>query len=414
MYNIIAIIIYLLSFIILFKRLNRNSILIIKLYVFFYVFIAIQISLILIEQGFYIYEQQIFGFPNNSSFFLSIFFFIFSWIIYRSDFNKNIVNKYFPSLTIKNISRNEIFLFIAILASFILLDFILIRILGYGSNRFDIYNGIPNKIYLIRLRIFILYLTLFYLVRCNSTTYRIIISIIVIIWAFIRYDITGAFLPLLLPWALVLTINNSKQKIPAQAYIGGIVIVVIILYLKMLQLDAFFISRLVLTGHVFWGSINELGNGDIYYQLSNYFNSFFNLQSFTTTKEYGNGYLMQMLAGSFSDSYIEKGIRFSHGMPAILLINFSILFSLILYYIFMFLYVKWISVYIRILFQSNIILFILAERINYVFKEFMLIGEIGLIHFKFILVVLAFLFIKSIFQQKKNFDNKNVKYNYAQ
>ena len=184
-------------------------------------------------------------------------------------------------------------------------------------------------------------------------------------------------------------------------------------FYKFLQLDTFFITRVVLGGHVFWGSINEMWNGDINYQLSNYMKSFFSLSTFTTNEGFGMGYLMKLFSGDFADSYLEKGIRFTAGMPAILIINFGIIISLIIYYISIAIYVKWLYTFTRILFHSNPIIFLLASRINDVFLDYLLQGEIGMIHIKFIGFLTFFIVFRAYLKQKNRITIKQPGYSFA-
>jgi len=184
-------------------------------------------------------------------------------------------------------------------------------------------------------------------------------------------------------------------------------------FYKFLQLDTFFITRVVLGGHVFWGSINEMWSGDINYQLSNYMRSFFNLGIFTTNEGFGMGYMMKMLSGNFADSYLEKGIRFTAGMPAILIINFGIIISTIIYYISIFYYVKWLAIYTRIIFHSNVIVFLFAYRINNVLLDYLLMGEIGMIHIKFLAIVVFFISFRAYLKQKNRITIKQPGYSFA-
>jgi hypothetical protein len=367
------------------------------------------ISNILIREGFYIYEQKIYGFPNNSIFFLSIFILFFSIAIYRSNFNKKInIQTY-----ITKISKSPVFIYISLLAIFILSDFILIRILGYGTNRLNIYDGLSIGPYLLPVRIILYSLSLYYIIRSPSVYQKVIISIAMIIWGFIRWDITGSFFPLLLPWAFLIIIENNKQKLSLRFISMIIALLIPIGYLKFMQLDTFFVTRIVLGGHVFWGSINEMWNGDIFYQLSNYINSFFSLDSFTTNEGFGMGYLMKMLSGSLADGYLEKGIRFTAGMPAILIINFGIIISVLLYYISIFYYVKWLATYTRILFHSNVIVFLIAYRINIVLLDYLLMGEIGMIHIKFVAILVFFVSFRAFLKQKNKITNTQAGYSFA-
>jgi len=391
------------------KSLRKNSIIIPHTIIFIYFFISILISNLFIRNGFYIYEQGINGFPNNSIFFLSIFIFAFSLAIYNSDFNKKInFRAYFSK-----VSNSSVIIYITTLIIFILLDLILIRILGYGTNRLNIYDGLPIASYLVRLRIILFSFSLYYIIRSPKTIQKLTISIVLILWGIIRWDITGSLFPLLLPWGLVMVIKNKNQKIPFKFIILTILVMIPLGFYKFLQLDTFFITRVVLGGHVFWGSINEMWSGDINYQLSNYMRSFFNLGIFTTNEGFGMGYMMKMLSGNFADSYLEKGIRFTAGMPAILIINFGIIISTIIYYISIFYYVKWLAIYTRIIFHSNVIVFLFAYRINNVLLDYLLMGEIGMIHIKFLAIVVFFISFRAYLKQKNRITIKQPGYSFA-
>lgn len=409
MFDLTTILIFLLSIYFMINSFRKSSLIIPHTIIFLYFFISMLISNIFIRNGFYIYEQQINGFPNNSIFFLSIFILVFSIVIYKSNFNKNINLQSYVS----KITKSSAIIYIILLAIFILSDFILIRIFGFGSNRLNIYDGLSIGPSLLRIRIILFSLSLFYIIRSPSLHHKVIISIALIIWGFIRWDVTGSLFPLMLPWGLLLVIKNKKQKILLKYFIMILGIIIPIGYLKFLQLDTFFLTRVVLGGHVFWGSINEMWNGDIYYQLSNYIKSFFNLSTFSTNEGFGMGYLMKILSGSFADSYIEKGIRYTAGMPAILIINFGIIISTIIYYILIFFYVKWLTTYTWILFHSNVIVFLIAYRINSVLLDFLLQGEIGMIHIKFVGVLVFFIFLRSFLKQKNKKTIRQAEFNFA-
>ncbi len=375
------------------RSFKRNSLLIILLIPLFYYYISVLVSLILIEQGFYIYEQNRFGFPNNSILFHSLYFLVFSLIIYRSNFNASIEKKSVISPFIQPAPKSHILIMIGILAFMVFADYILVRVLHYGTNRLNIYQGFKYARIMILARTIVSSVVIYYLIR-SENFYRIIISLLIIAWNLIRYSVTGAFLPLLIPWLIVMTIENRRYKIPFYAYILGLILLLSILYLKYRELDVFFVQRIVLSGHTFWGSINEAGNGNIAFQLSNYLKSFFRISSFQTTEGFGMGYLMRMLSGNFVDSYLEKGVRFTGGMPAILIVNFGKWVPLLLYGILVAIYFNWLNYFLRLRLYSNVIVFLLATRIESIFSEIMLMGEIGRIHFKFMIILMLFILVR--------------------
>jgi hypothetical protein len=191
-------------------------------------------------------------------------------------------------------------------------------------------------------------------------------------------------------------------------------IVGIILSLKAMELQEFFVNRFVLQGHLFWGSINNIGTADFSYQISNYFDAFFKLERFKTNENYGLGYLMFLISGPVVYGYFEKGIRFTNGMPAIFIINFGIFWSLLLYGFLFYLYVSFMKIYIKVLLQSNVLLFLFCAKIESVLRDIVVMGEIGLLNFKFLLLVAAFIIMKYVMMDNPNIMNKLIRKNTLQ
>ncbi|MEO4046306.1 DUF6418 domain-containing protein [Pseudomonas sp. CAU 1711] len=153
---------------------------------------------------------------------------------------------------------------------------------------------------------------------------------------------------------------------------------------------------LVLQGHVWWGSVNEvLSIGPDYDQIAKEFGAILSSES---EGPVGMRYIMESLAPEYLYlSYLESGVEFTAGYPAILLLVFSF-WGVLLFSVF------WWGFYGLFLFYLARLIF-LGSRVRLFFSAYLYMASLawfqhgslsGFVNWKFFVVCLFLFFLEAV------------------
>jgi len=356
--------------------------------------VGVLVSLILIEMGLYITEQRVFGFQNGAFFIYSLFsymglitFFTFSKITETGNFN-------FLSKPKK--------LFLPIYILFALIIF-LAFLKNPDFNRFNIFDG-PFKMTLVRIENIFFFLFLYSLFRKKHINEKIVIYVFYCIIMFARGSQFGAFLIAGLWFFMSLKIDEIKIR--PKYYILLIVFSALPFAIKIYSNDiSYSLMRMVLQGHVFWGTVNIFNESGANPDFSGFISNFNDLfSSFQMGNiNYGFGKLMKEVSPQFGEMYMEGGVRFSAGYPAILIYHFGYLSGLFLHLFFTITYFYLINFMIKCFKYKDVFFSYFYYLIFIVYSDLLIMGEYAHFRLKF-LIKLGILFLIHLLY--KNYSNK--------
>lgn len=351
---------------------------------FFINSIFILFSLVLIENGQFIVEQQKTGFGNLS--------FMAYWLY--SIANLTLIFAFFSFFTIKLrplSSRFYLFWVLSFIEVSILLYF---RFSGDGEAgsqfRFDRFSTSKYErflklyeviyfasyvYYILRAREFgrscSIFVTYFFIGLLKGSLFSGFISSFS--WFYISYIYWGGKLNYRIITALILVVLSG----------------VFYKFLSLGNIDSL-VDRFALQGHLFWGVMNNSDSANYSGSLWAFIGDFFSIASYQVNELYGLGSLMVSLGGEHATNLINLGIRYTSGYPAILIHHFSFNGFLILFPIFTFVYVSFINASLWVMNRYSIIGFILFSKVLFQYFDFYIAGEYGYFKFKYVLFLLIF------------------------
>lgn len=361
-------------------------------------FILAYPSLIMIEGGGFVSEINQIGYANHSVIFYSIFSLtsLFIFYYYSNKLNINIKNK--PSL--------KLFLFIFI-------PFLLIIFYSSFNNpnlsRFNIFKIDPV------LEKFFNYYSVFftagyyYCSLLDPNKYHRIFYLCCALFTqwLMKSEFSGQI------FVILIYINsqflNQDFKITKIRAIMLILIAIAIIFLYKLSfyensIDQF-LDRVILQSHLFWSVVGENSGNSIIefgrkflYQISTF-------DIGAPSISYGLGEIMFHYSGNLAEQFLEDGVYFSGGYPAILIFYFGIIAAIFLNIIVSIIFVYSIK-YLFYFTKYNIVIFTLFYKILALSTYALFYsGELYFISLKLIIIflVLILLMIASNFLKKMNY-----------
>ena len=351
--------------------------------------IGVMVSLILIEYGFYITEQRVFGFQNGSFYIYSLYSYL--GLIFFFILSKNNKGSFFNS----NSKRKVLFLPV----SLIFLAILIFSITQNPSyNRANIFDG-PFKMTFVRFENIFFFIFIYSMIRKHKLKEKLIVYFFYCALMFIRGSQFGAFMIAAL-W-LFMSIQLDGRKINFKWYILLFCLAVIPFIIKIYNNDIpYILSRAVLQGHVFWGTINFIQQNGPELDFSGFFNNYNDLFSEFQmgNVNYGFGKLMTLVSPQFGEIYLDGGVRFSAGYPAILIYHFGNLTGLFVHLGFICIYF-YIFNYLIKLFKSKDVFYAYFYYLIYNnYTDFMIMGEYAHFRTKFLiklglLLLIHFLYV---------------------
>lgn len=360
----------------------------------FFLNISVLLSLILIEYGMFIYEQAVDGYENGSFYIYLLYSFASLLLFYYLSLKKPFSNQYFHRKKI------NIFLPTSIVFSFVLLYCYYIN---PSFNRFDVFDG-PFKLIFVRVEYIFSFAFLYSLISVRNISKKLIIYFIYALIMFFRGSEFGAFFIATI-WFLM-TFHIEEKVFSFKWIFICLVLLVLPFFIKLTFMDLIsVVSRIVLEGHVFWGTINLVMQNGPNLEFSSFINNYNDLFSgFQQANiEYGFGKLMFEISPHFAEISINSNVRFAAGFPAIVIYHFGLGFGFLLYLLITLIY----FFIIRFLFicfnNKNLLLsFVFFYMIFNTFSDFIIQGEYANFRVKFLIKLVITLFVYYLYKNSTN------------
>ena len=178
--------------------------------------------------------------------------------------------------------------------------------------------------------------------------------------------------------------------------------------IKVFSFDdiTFFYQRVILQGHVFWGTINLLiqnGPNPDYSGFAKNYNDFFSGFQMGNI-EYGFGKLMADVSPQFAEMYLKAGVRFTAGYPAILIYHFGPVAGILFHLLFTYIYFYAIQYIVYCFKYRDVIFSYIIYLMFMIYSDFMIMGEYAHFRVKFlikVIIVLLTIFIYKNYSKKK-------------
>lgn len=407
------------------KNLNEKKLLTVLTSNIYIILIGIYFSVLIIESGEFVSEQYIYGYVNYASVYILIFMLIVSYTIGTVKSGNILLDKRRYSIEIAEYDKTASLTMLMLVVFVVSLNIIIIHILGFGKgyDRFDPFGDFYYKDLMKSINFYFSGISPYFVVRIKKK-YRIYIIILLIVNGLIKMASFSVFFSLIVPIGIVYVkdIDKIKNKILEKKYVKKyILILILFLFLAIaVKLSQFsynktlhFYRRYVVQGQLFWGSINSQKEADIDYQLKYFNENFSKIKGFVISPDYGFGYLMVLISGDLAYRYMERNIRMTSGMPAILIVNFGLIASFIIFWGIVKIYIYYLKYYTTSLLDDNLLLFLIISQINIAFSNLLLIGEYGHFNAKFFFLVAMYIIGKKIMMVNRKIIKKVNIYSYS-
>jgi len=365
--------------------------------------VTILISLILIEEGFYIIEQQKFGY-NNNSFYLFYFIAIVSVCFFYSICKKN-------EIEINNLREDNLYLFHFTSSLFALvLAYCILRNPNY--TRFDIFNG-PFQMSFVRVESLFYFIFIYSLIKINEYKIKLYVFVVYCLLMLTRGSAFGAFYiaSIWLFISFILSGYNLNLKILFSLFF----LLLSSFAIKIAKTDLLYVyDRIVLQGHVFWGTVNLIKDQGINPDFSPFFREFNDISSkfYMGNLHFGFGKLMDEISPAFAPKYLEGGVRFAAGYPAILFYHFGYKLGFILHLGILYIYYYFFTTFIEFIQTKKIYFTYFIYLLFITYSDFMVQGEYANFRFKFLIKVFLFLLVILI-NKLYHFKPKRYRFSFA-
>ena len=361
--------------------------------------LGVMLSLILIEFGLFIYEQQISGYENNS-FYIFYFFSLSSLLLfYFLSKNKSIL------MAIQNSKKKRLFLPIAV-------TFIAVLLYSISKNpdytRFDIFDG-PFKMLFVRIEYIFIFIFIYSLFRTKSLNQKFIYLIIFWILMFMRGSQFGAFMIALIWFFMAYYLQDGKIHLKWIPIFS--LLIIIPFYIKLSMTDLAYVGqRIIMEGHVFWGTINVFNQQGINLDFSGFFNNYNDLFSgFQQGNiDYGFGKLMYAVSPHFAEMLLGAGVRFSAGYPAILIYHFGLYFGFLLHLFFTYLFYLFIQYLVYCFKYRDVFYSYIIYMFFMIYSDFLIQGEYAHFRFKFLIKIGILLFVLFLYNNYSKSKVQNI------
>ncbi|MBK9521675.1 MAG: hypothetical protein IPO13_08715 [Rhodocyclaceae bacterium] len=347
-------------------------------------------SLIMIEEGAFIAEQSAVGFRNGSTLLFSLFAYSSLFVFYKLS-NRVVI---YPK------KKAVVWLFSLSTLPFIGAIFYAISF-NADFTRFNIFSIHPVFERFLNYYNFAYYaLYLYCVLKEAEQRRRIYYFLVALVVTYLTGSEFGGFVSTFFVFATgELVSSKTPVSIKYKFYNIGIFCVVAFAALayKAFRMpdDSFeVLNRVILQSHLFWGSVNmETPIGLINF-TQNFINHITSFPENRPTTQYGLGALMYEMSGPLADTFLEDGVRFSGGYPAILIYYFGILAALAINLIITGLIATYFHYLLVIANKHNVIIFILYLKLaSMLLVDFYSAGELWNLNGKSIVLAVAFVAI---------------------
>lgn len=349
---------------------------------------SVLFSLLLIEMGMYVFEQQKFGYENGA-FFIYYGYSLVSLLVFHRLSTRDAA---FPVLRPVT-SGSAVFAPVAV-AFALVLAYSIARNPSY--TRFDIFAG-PYQLLFVRVEYLFQFAFLFALFRSPTLRARLLIYIIYCVLMFIRGSQFGAFMVASLWLFMVSYLFDQKIKLNARWLTVLAVLVAVPFAIKISQTGLMYVAgRVVLEGHVFWGTINVLQETGPNPDFSAFFGNFNDISSGfqQANLDYGFGRLMYEVNPHMAELAVAAGVRFGAGYPAILIYHFGHGSAMVLDVVFTALYFVIMRFMIRCFTQKDVFYgFVVYLMLYNFYADFFVQGEYANFRAKFIIKLVLLFFV---------------------
>lgn len=374
--------------------------------------VSVLFSNILIESGSYVTEQEKFGFYNGST------VIYFSWVVYTicliyifSLLYRPLCYNYYEYKWLKNKNRFD-FIFLRGLCFFAIACVLFMGLthgfpLLHGVDRFVYWSRQDYIFEFIYGQLFLISFLLGWLYHSDrkfSVTLFFIVMVLHILFSNKFSAIALSLFMFFLPWFFR---GFGYFRIKIYVKIVFLLLMVFVPFLYMVYtviygvdgLEEFIdkvLSRIVLQGHMFWGTIN-LHDSFLFFNSEHFFNEVLGAYG-ANDGYYGMQNLMVEVSGEIGKRRIEQGADFTMAYPAVVY-NFSGLFGI---YVAQFLLVGFFSVIIFLTVKCIRNLYVLClvplGKIIIDIVGFFGIGDLELIvGYKFLFYFAVFVFLYMIY-----------------
>jgi len=245
---------------------------------------------------------------------------------------------------------------------------------------------------------------LYTLFRTRKLNAKLFIYVLFCLLMFMRGSQFGAFMIATI-W-LFIAYYLEKGKIGIKWSLGFYLLALVPFIIKFSLNDILVIyQRIILEGHVFWGTINLFTQNGPNLDFSGFINNFNDLSSgFQQGNiEYGFGKLMFDITPHFAEMSLEAGVRFAAGYPAILIYHFGYMVGLLLHLLCTLLFFLLIQFLIYCFKYKDLFYSYMIYMIYMIGIDFMIQGEYAHFRAKFLIklfIVLSMLLIYQNFPKK--------------
>jgi hypothetical protein len=354
-------------------------------------------SLIAIEYGLYISEQDVYGFQNGATFFYTLFSLSSIYVLYR----------YSHLTSFEKIQSKSTLLLYFIFYAPLAITLVYIRLTNPDVTRFNIYSdtGIWER-YLNYYNVAFNVVFFYCCVKEESNRTRLIYLTSALLIEVIRLGEFGALLEFVMLYISSSIIrNNDCSKVHLLRYFLLLTFTVIIAGIYKFSnssIDVLLaaLNRVVLQAHLFWGVLNIEGES-----LVSFLQKFFiSATKFVVTRpdtSYGLGALMEAVSYDIADQFLEDGVRFSGGYPSTLIYYLGIPLAFFSNILITIIFVTYVKIYIKIINRYHVIVAIAYYKLSHlVFVDFAMSGQLWGLNGKTIILasvaIGAFLVFKPI------------------
>lgn len=328
---------------------------------------------------------------GGTAFFLFYVFAIFTMLIYF--FLIKLMNPAFQRRTISPF-------YLAILALMFCLPIISAQMRGADINRFNLYEHMPVPILFGLADMALIGLFVYSTINAATTYYRLICSLIMVAVSVMKGAEFGSFIWIIMFYFIAKRLNDetiSKREITTMiATFAAAVIYKQFSYGFDNELTV--ILRFAMQGEIFTAitQSNIIDPMAASIAFSKYLGSFFAVDTFRTTTDFGFGHLMYFLMGEGALQMLEDNVVLSSGYPATLIYHTNylvgaFLLNALVYFVYVFVILR---LFFILLSKHHPIIFILFYKSMVLFQgEILLMGEYGLFNFKLIVAIVVILLL---------------------
>ena len=286
------------------------------------------------------------------------------------------------------------------------IGFIILSIMLIGDNLFGIKKTHPilslpyGNIFLFFYKI-IDYLLLIFSIHCDKR-YLPILILIFILLNITQFSFTSIFLGLI----PILGIRIYKDKIKMMNLYRKLdidkrlVFISLVAVIGAIWIRAYSIQtslytiydRLVSTGQMFWAVVENEYKVNTTEQILLFFQNIFSVRNLPTVANYGLGEFMITISPSVAPKYVQAGVRFAGGSPAIYIYHFGFIAGFVIYALIVKIILRYYYHIGKCLLHYDVFGFILLSLLGLYVGELLTAGDFAKINLRSIIYLSTTLF----------------------